>query len=48
LEEIKAPEFNPNDDCTIDVGTLAHGSRLVQVLRSEVRSYESGKFCFLC
>ena len=43
LEEIKAPEFNPNDDCTIDVGTLADGSRMVQVLKSEVRSYESGK-----
>ncbi|WEW58506.1 mRNA cleavage and polyadenylation factor subunit [Emydomyces testavorans] len=40
IDEIKAPEFNPNEDSTIDIGTLAEGSRVVQVLKSEVRSYD--------
>ena len=43
LEEIKAPEFNPNEDRTIDIGTLAAGNRVVQVLKTEVRSYDCGK-----
>lgn len=43
LQEIKAPEFNPNEDCTIDIGTLAGGSRVVQALKTEVRSYDSGE-----
>lgn len=43
LEPYKAPEFNPNEDFTIDVGTLASGTRVVQVLRSEVRSYDTSK-----
>ncbi|KLJ06944.1 protein CFT1 [Blastomyces silverae] len=42
LEETKAPEFNPNEDRTIDIGTLAGGTRVVQVLKGEVRSYDSG------
>ncbi|EDN02958.1 conserved hypothetical protein [Histoplasma mississippiense (nom. inval.)] len=42
LEETKAPEFNPNEDRTIDIGTLASGTRVVQVLKGEVRSYDSG------
>ncbi|KAJ5753862.1 uncharacterized protein N7511_008015 [Penicillium nucicola] len=40
LEPFKASEFNPNKDCTIDIGSLADGTRLVQVLRNEVRSYD--------
>ena len=43
LEEFKATEFNPNEDFTIDIGTMAGGTKVVQVLRSEVRSYEHGK-----
>lgn len=46
-QEIKAPEFNPNEDCTIDIGTLAEGSRVVQALKTEVRSYDSGKSLLL-
>ncbi|OAX83062.1 hypothetical protein ACJ72_02580 [Emergomyces africanus] len=42
LEETRAPEFNPNEDRTIDIGTLAGGTRVVQVLKGEVRSYDSG------
>ncbi|XHG02780.1 mRNA cleavage and polyadenylation factor subunit, variant 2 [Aspergillus wentii] len=41
LKPFKAPEFNPNEDFTIDVGTLAGRSRVVQVLKNEVRSYDS-------
>ncbi|EFE34581.1 uncharacterized protein ARB_06344 [Trichophyton benhamiae CBS 112371] len=40
LDSIDTPEFNPNEDCTIDIGTLATGTRVVQVLRTEIRSYD--------
>ncbi|KAJ5779063.1 hypothetical protein N7457_006783 [Penicillium paradoxum] len=40
LKPFKASEFNPNEDCTIDIGSLAGNTRLVQVLRNEVRSYD--------
>jgi cleavage and polyadenylation specificity factor subunit 1 len=42
LKPFKATEFNPNEDCTIDIGSLAGDTRLVQVLRNEVRSYDIG------
>ena len=44
LQPFRAPEFNPNEDCTVDVGTLANGSRVVQVLKGEIRSYDASKF----
>jgi cleavage and polyadenylation specificity factor subunit 1 len=44
LKPFKAPEFNPNEDCTVDIGSLAGNTRLVQVLRNEVRSYDIGTF----
>jgi cleavage and polyadenylation specificity factor subunit 1 len=44
LKPFKAPEFNPNEDCTVDIGSLAGNTRLVQVLRNEVRSYDIGAF----
>ncbi|KAJ5577799.1 uncharacterized protein N7459_006763 [Penicillium hispanicum] len=40
LKPFQATDFNPNGDCTVDIGTLAVGTRLVQVLRNEVRSYD--------
>ncbi|KAI1928729.1 mRNA cleavage and polyadenylation factor subunit [Ophidiomyces ophidiicola] len=40
IDEIKAPDFNPNEDVTVDIGTLAGGTRVIQVLKSEVRSYD--------
>jgi cleavage and polyadenylation specificity factor subunit 1 len=43
LKPFTAPEFNPNHDLTIEIGTLASKNRLIQVLRSEVRSYDAGK-----
>lgn len=42
LKPFKATEFNPNEDFTIDIGPLAGDTRLVQVLRNEVRSYDIG------
>lgn len=44
LKPFQASEFNPNEDRTIDIGPLAGSTRLVQVLRNEVRSYDIGKF----
>lgn len=44
LKPVKAPEFNPNEDFTIDIGLLAGSTRLVQVLRNEIRSYDMGEF----
>ncbi|KAG2415737.1 hypothetical protein HFD88_006928 [Aspergillus terreus] len=41
LKPIKAPEVNPNEEVTIDVGTLAKQSRVVQVLKNEVRCYDA-------
>jgi len=46
LKPFKAPEFNPNGDFTIDVGVLAEKTRVVQILRNEVRSYDIGE-CLL-
>jgi cleavage and polyadenylation specificity factor subunit 1 len=43
LKPFKAPEFNPNSDVTIEIGTLSRNRRVVQVLRNEVRSYDTGK-----
>lgn len=43
LKPFKASEFNPNEDFTIDISPLAGGTRLVQVLRNEVRSYDKGR-----
>ncbi|KAL4888118.1 CPSF A subunit region-domain-containing protein [Aspergillus ambiguus] len=41
LKPFKAPEFNPNEDVTVDIGTLANKSRVVQILKNEVRSYDA-------
>ncbi|KAE8376192.1 CPSF A subunit region-domain-containing protein [Aspergillus bertholletiae] len=40
LRPFRAPEFNPNEDITIDISTLTSKNRVIQVLRSEVRSYD--------
>ncbi|KAJ5915359.1 hypothetical protein N7466_011292 [Penicillium verhagenii] len=40
LNPLKTPDFNPSEDITIDIGLLAKKSRLVQVLRNEVRIYD--------
>lgn len=45
LKPLKAPDFNPSEDITIEIGLLTEESRLVQVLRNEVRIHDRGKFC---
>ncbi|KAI9835730.1 MAG: hypothetical protein M1819_001908 [Sarea resinae] len=40
FEELKGTEFEPSAGGTIDVGTLARGMRVVQVLGAEIRSYD--------
>ena len=47
LEPFKSPDVNPNEDLTVDIGTLAGRTRVVQVLKSEVRSYDSSEFPLL-
>ncbi|KKK23785.1 hypothetical protein AOCH_000296 [Aspergillus ochraceoroseus] len=41
LRPFRAPEFNPNEDVSIKIGTLANRNRVVQVLKNEVRSYDA-------
>ncbi|PWY71481.1 protein cft1 [Aspergillus heteromorphus CBS 117.55] len=41
LSPFRAPDFNPNEDVTIEIGTQASRRRVVQVLKNEVRSYDS-------
>ena len=44
FEALTGTEFEPAAGSTIEAGTLGNGNRIVQVLRSEVRSYDGGKF----
>ncbi|RAK71794.1 cleavage/polyadenylation factor CFT1 [Aspergillus fijiensis CBS 313.89] len=41
LKPFKATEFNPNEDVTIEINTLMGNKRVVQVLKNEVRTYDS-------
>ncbi|PYI19197.1 protein cft1 [Aspergillus japonicus CBS 114.51] len=41
LKPFKATEFNPNEDVTIQINTLMGNKRVVQVLKNEVRTYDS-------
>ncbi|KAI9741103.1 MAG: mRNA cleavage and polyadenylation factor subunit [Cirrosporium novae-zelandiae] len=41
VKELKDTEFDPSAGATIDVGSLAGGTRLVQALKGEIRSYDS-------
>jgi cleavage and polyadenylation specificity factor subunit 1 len=43
LEPFNTPDVNPNGDPTIDIGTLAGNTRVVQVLTGEVRIYDTSK-----
>lgn len=47
LEQVNAPDVNPNEDYTIEIGTLSDNNRVVQVLKGEVRSYDAGRITFL-
>ncbi|PYH99545.1 protein cft1 [Aspergillus ellipticus CBS 707.79] len=41
LSPFRAPDFNPNEDVTVEIGTQTSKKRVVQVLKNEVRSYDS-------
>ncbi|KAI9866633.1 MAG: mRNA cleavage and polyadenylation factor subunit [Trichoglossum hirsutum] len=43
FEDVKAPEFDGSLGGTIEVGTLGLETRVVQVLRGEVRVYDGGE-----
>ena len=43
VEELNGTDFDPEAGPTIDVGILNGGSRIVQVLPGELRTYEGGK-----
>lgn len=44
LEEIKGTDFDPKAGATVEVGTLNGGARIVQVLASELRTFDGGEF----
>ena len=48
FEEVKGTEFDPSAGGTVDVGSTDSGTRVVQVLKSEIRSYDGGKWAFRC
>lgn len=43
FEALTGTEFDPSAGATIEAGTLGNGNRVVQVLKSEVRSYDGSK-----
>ena len=43
LEEIKGTDFDPTAGATVEVGTLNSGLRIVQVLPSELRTFDGGE-----
>jgi cleavage and polyadenylation specificity factor subunit 1 len=43
FEELTTPEYE-KDGATIEVGTLGNGMRLIQVVKTQVRAYDGGKW----
>ena len=43
LEEVKETDFDPDAGTTVSVDTLNGGTRMVQVLQSELRTYDGGE-----
>lgn len=43
FEALLGTEFEPAAGATVEAGTLGNGMRVIQVLKSEVRSYDGGK-----
>jgi cleavage and polyadenylation specificity factor subunit 1 len=49
FEALTGTEFEPAAGSTVEAGTLGNGMRVIQVLKSEVRSYDGGEsHSFLC
>ncbi|KAK2625576.1 hypothetical protein QTJ16_004888 [Diplocarpon rosae] len=44
FEALTGTEFEPAAGSTIEAGTLGNGMRVIQVLKSEVRSYDGSKY----
>jgi cleavage and polyadenylation specificity factor subunit 1 len=47
FEALQGTEFEPAAGGSLEAGTLGNGMRIIQVLRSEVRSYDGGESSFL-
>ena len=47
LEPVHNTDFDPYAGAAVEIGTLNGGTRIVQVLPSEVRTYDAGKLAFL-
>lgn len=47
FEALAGTEFEPAAGSTIEADTLGNGMRIIQVLKSEVRSYDGSKLSFL-
>lgn len=43
LEELKDEDFEPDAGASIEVGTLNNGTRIVQVLATELRTFDAGE-----
>ena len=47
IKERHGTEFESEAGATVDIGTLNKGTRIVQILKNEIRSYDLGKFFLL-
>ena len=47
IEEMKGKDFDPKAGATVEVGTLNSGARIVQVLSSELRTFDGGELGIL-
>ena len=47
LEEVHNTDFDPDAGAAIEMGTLNGGTRIVQILACEVRTYDAGKLMLL-
>ena len=43
LEELKESDFDPSAGATVEIGTLNNGTRVVQVLGTDLRTFDGGK-----
>ena len=44
LEKVQGTDFDPEAGASVDIGTLNGGTRVVQVLPTEVKTFDSGRF----
>ena len=48
LKQVQGTEFDPEAGASIEVGTLNGGTRIVQVLPTELRTFDGGKSSLVC